>query len=217
MPGPKYPQGYNRFYHQIMSKLVSERPAVLAVRTTLHPGHARATFNYFRQSWLRQYEFFSKQKSFAQADRAYDTYNRLMSYSVGIDGDRLIFTSKEIGEDIEFEMHGQAPQFFKNDSPMREEYYPNRKDKKKGEESLKTDFNEYINDTLKEAESVALTTLGHGKKSAPIIADNPLPTPQSKPTRAPATAEEHAFYLVYSRLPKSFEELDAFNKGEAIE
>lgn len=116
MPGAKFPSAYRRVFHDIAAKLMVERPLELRVRIpSMKPIYARATFNYFRQSWLRQYQFLKKEGDKEGAQRSFDTYQRLQEYEVRIDGDELRFSSKTQEEPVFFETVGAVavqPQLF---------------------------------------------------------------------------------------------------------
>lgn len=205
MPAPKYPQGYPRLYHQIMDKLIAERPGFLTVVVHVNLKHARATFNYFRQSWLRHYEFLVKQKSHEEANRAYEIYSMLMTYSVGMDGNKLTFASKEASEELEFESFDQAPRFFTHTAPRRE---GSKEETKIAAPKVEKLFDEFIKDGLKEAEDTARAIFPMQKKE-PIIPDN---LPLNGHAISSLTEEEKAFFLAHGRKPNNRQELEAFLK-----
>ncbi len=176
MPGPKYPQGYPQYFHQIAAKLISERPARLEVDMPIQAGYARSHFNYFRQSWMRYYEFMTKAKDHQQARVALDTYNKLVSYEVKIAPPRtLIFTSKEINYELAMRETGQVEMTLREWLPRVEDqksYMP--KNQKTGRIHLKDTSNIPLHDPQAEADVIAKTFNLKGKANpAQITADNP--------------------------------------------
>ena len=178
MPGPKYPQGYPQYFHQIAAKLISERPARLEVDMPIQAGYARSHFNYFRQSWMRYYEFMTKAKDHQQARVALDTYNKLVAYEVKIAPPKtLVFISKEINFELAMRETGQVELNFREWLPRIEDqksYMP--KSQKTGRIHLKDTKNIPAFDAKQiDSETAAALGIKPREKSAPVTDDNPPP------------------------------------------
>jgi len=198
MPGAKFPEGYPRMYHQIAEKLLMNRPAFLEVKPTINLTHARATFNNFRASWLRKYEYFAKNKD-PQANEAYDTHVRLMSYTVTIQNNALLFTSKEIEQDLEMNEFGSAPEFFTHRPPITPQA-EQHKGKKGGSWILPPLLDEINKEGLQEANE-KIREIFPKQPREQIISDNPPLKFSSK--------EEEVFFMANGVLPKDEKELKA--------
>ncbi len=180
MPGPKFPQGYPSYYHDIAARLLSERPARLEVDMPIQAGYARSSFNYFRQSWLRWYEFLDKKKDHHQANVALSTYNGLVTYSVQISPPRtLIFLSKEARVALEMRSSGEVEVSLSEWLPKRDDHVEAHANRK-GRIKMKDWKNIPSWDgKQQDAEVAAALGIKSVEKPAPIIDDNPPKEPMS--------------------------------------
>lgn len=184
MPGPKFPQAYPQYFHTIAAKLISERPERLEVDVPIQAGYARSHFNYFRQSWMRYYEFMTKAKDFDAARVALDTYNKLVSYEVKIAPPRtLIFTSKDVQVDLVMRESGRV------ETELRE-WLPRMEDKKVATRGSRKTGRIHLSDTsnlpvfdAKEMDEAAARVFGlkPKEKKEQVMPDNPPLDPPSPP------------------------------------
>lgn len=220
MPGPRFPQGYKKVYHDIAAKLIAEQPERLQVTIPgVQCAYARSTFNYFRQSYLRYFDFLQKQKDFDAAKRAMDIYNRLASYSVQISPPfSLILTSKNIDIEVTMESTGRLEVEFSQWLPQMEDHKQSANQhskrgplKLKDRSNLPTEFDVQMG--LKRQEQLVQEFFGNKtSNSAPVIPDNP-------PTTAPfgSEADNLAFLLTIGRAPATPQELETWLKTGQLE
>jgi hypothetical protein len=157
----------------------------MEVDLPMQAGYARSHFNYFRQSWIRYYEFLQKQKDYQKAEAAMDTYNRLASYMVQIAPPRtLIFTSKDIPQDLAIRTEGQVPEgIFDSWLPKRQDIKESKPhNKRSGRIKLANTENipEFDQKKIDEdaARILGITTKAD-RKAEQVIPDNPPQDPTS--------------------------------------
>lgn len=213
MSGPKTPHGYAPIFHDALAAITIDSPAELDIDTGKHPVHLRSQFNQFRQSWINQAAIHHKRKEFQEEKACRQNYYRLMQYECRLTATGIILAAR--GNDAaKMTIRGKANISIPIDMEKVESSFT------PGKGLIKVKSLEGIpkwDGKQQDAEVAAALGIKPVEKPAPIITDNPPSTTLSKPARAPATPEEHAFFMVYSRLPKNWEELDKYNKGEAIE
>lgn len=219
MPGAKFPVGYDRIYHDIAAKLIDERPQVLEVDMHKQAGYARSTFNYFRQSWLRYYQFLTKAGDHSRAMVALDTYNRLAEYEVRIAPPwTLIFSSKAALPPVTMRSSGKVEETLKDWLPVTEdarEAKATKKGKVRGRIQLRSTHGLPVYDPKAQEESV-LKALKIDTKATTnpeqVIPNNPPPNSSIQPS----ARDQYSFFLANGREPSSQDELETWLKtGQA--